>query len=96
MAAAFEIVSEKSDAAKPVIKAPAAPDRTAAINTLLLLLKTLSQRTVVALADLRTVLSAAAAFYLWCDLPAEPSPGRLIALGMFALFILVINWIWRR
>lgn len=93
----FEVVGGGEEpAGTPRVETAPKKDWAEATKILLLMLKTLSERTIVALADLRTLLSAGAAFYLWVDLPAEPTTGRLIALAMFATFILAINWIWRR
>lgn len=74
--------------------APQPKDNTAAIQTLMLLLKTLGQRFVVALSNLRTLLSAGAVFWMFMSIPA-PGTYHLIAEAMFSLFVLAVNWIWR-
>jgi len=62
----------------------------------MLSLKALSQRALVALADLFCLFTAASVFWLFYLIPEDPSPQRLIALGVYAVFILLLNVIVRR
>lgn len=72
--------------------APPQPPPNAAINVLLLALKTLSQRALVAFTKLFTLLTVGAAFWLWMSIP-EPNTNQLVSLGMYAVFTLIVNWI---
>lgn len=83
---AFEIVPDEDPAS--------APDRVGA-GMLLLGLKTLSQRAVAAIADLFTLATVGSVFWLWYA-SLEPSIHQLIGLGMYACFVLAINFIVRR
>lgn len=68
----------------------------AALALLLVALKTLSQKTILAMAALRRwlfrLLTAGSVFWLWLSIP-EPSPHQLVGLGMYAVFIIVVNGI---
>lgn len=64
----------------------------AAIATLLLALKTLSQKALLAFIQLFTLLTVGSAFWLWMTIP-QPDTHQLISLGMYAVFVLVTNWI---
>lgn len=64
-------------------------------DTILLALSALSQRTIVALGQLFTLLTVASAFVLWFVTP-EPTVYQLVKLGLYALFVLGANWIVRR
>lgn len=74
----------KSD---PIVKVSA--------DALLLALRALSQRFVVALANLFTLLTVGSAFWLWWSIP-DPSNTQLASLGMYALFVVAINVIVRK
>ena len=64
-------------------------------DALVLALTALSQRFIVALANLFTLLTVASAFVLWYVTP-DPSVYQLVKLGLYALFVLGANWIVRR
>ena len=74
---------------------PKAPDQGAAIIMLQIALKALSQRALVAIADLFTLLTVGSAFWLWHSIPA-PDDRQIAALTIYALFVLAANWIVRR
>ena len=68
-----------------------------AIDFLLFLLKPLSQKTVIALGNLFSLLTVISVFWLaYGILPAAPTNQQLIGLGGYAVFVSVINWIVRR
>jgi len=62
---------------------------------LTLALKALSQRALVAIADLFTLLTVGSAFWLWSSIPA-PNDRQIIALSIYACFVLAANYIVRR
>jgi hypothetical protein len=65
------------------------------IAMLTLALKALSQRALVAIADLFTLLTVGSAFWLWASIPA-PNDRQIIALSIYACFVLAANYIVRR
>jgi hypothetical protein len=73
---------------------PPAPDNAAAVRLLQIALIALSQRALIAAADLFTLLTVASAFWLWWSIPA-PNDRQIIALSIYALFVLAANWIVR-
>jgi hypothetical protein len=87
----FEVVGGTEADSKP-----AAPvDHGVAIAMLTIGLKALSQRALVAVADLFTLLTVASAFWLWWSIPA-PNDRQIVALSIYALFVLAANYIVRR
>jgi hypothetical protein len=65
-----------------------------AVRLIQLALAALSQRALVAVADLFTLLTVASAFWLWSSIPA-PNDRQIIALSIYACFVLAANWIVR-
>jgi hypothetical protein len=74
---------------------PKPPGLGAATNILLLALKVLAQRTLVAIADLFMLLTVGSAWWLWWSVP-RPDVLQIVALGIYALFVLLANWIVRK
>ena len=66
-----------------------------ATDALMLALKGLSQRAIIAVDNLFTLLTVGSAFWLWLSIPS-PSTYQLIGLAMYAVFVLAANWIVRR
>lgn len=91
----FQVVEDEVDqfGAKPV--APPEPS-SAAVAMLMLSLKALSQRALIALADLFCLFTAFSVFWLFFLMPEDPSPQRIATLGIYAVFILLLNLIVRR
>ncbi len=71
------------------------PDNGAAVRMLTLALAALSQRALVAVADLFTLLTCTGAWYLWYSIP-NPNDKQIIALSIYAAFTLAANYIVRR
>lgn len=71
---------------------PGAP----AVAMLALALKALSQRALIAISNLFCLLTAASVFYLWAQMPEDPSWQRIGALSIYATFIVILNVIVRR
>ena len=67
----------------------------AAASAIGLALKALSQRAIAATRDVFTLLSVGSGFWLWFNIP-DPKPTQIIALSLYALFILSANVIVRR
>ena len=79
----FEVV-EESDAPEPL-----------AVSGVMLALRALSQRALVAAADLFCLLTVFGAWWLWWSVP-DPNVNQITSLSIYALFVLAANWIVRR
>ena len=90
MAEPFRIVPEDETDTAP------AQESSLHINALMLALSALSQRALVALSKLFTLLTVASAFALWWPTLPSPSVYQIIALTIYAIFLLSINWLVRR
>ncbi len=67
---------------------PTASRETALGSLLMMSLKALSQRALVALASLVDLALIASAFVIWRSVMGEPSVLQLVGVGMYAAFIL--------
>ncbi len=67
-----------------------------AAQALMLALTALSQRALVALSSLFSLVTVGATFWLAMSVAANPSVYQIVTLGIFSAFVLVINWIVRR
>lgn len=76
--------------------APDTDAENAAMSMILLGLKTLSQRTIVALGDLFTTLTCISAFWLWYSVLPAPNAYQLVGVGLYGLFILLLHIIRRK
>lgn len=66
-----------------------------ATEGLLLALNGLSKRAIAAVRDIFTLLSVGSAFWLWFSIP-NPSVTQIVALSIYAVFILAANVIVRK
>ena len=73
-----------------------APTNDAATAMLALALRALSQRALVAVASLFTLLTCATVFWLSLEVIPHPDPLQLGVLVFYALFVTAINIIVRR
>lgn len=64
----------------------------AATQLLILALKTLSQRALLAIASIKGMLLAGTVFWLALNVNIDPTPGRLMGLGLYAAFILIVGY----
>ena len=83
----FEVIQDESETSNT---------EQAATSLLLLSLKALSQKTLVALASMFSLLTVASVFWLAMTIMGNPNVYQLVGLGGYACFILTINWIVRR
>lgn len=94
MAHGFTLVQENDE--QPAPTAPQAPQQPRAhqlaIDMLQIALRALSQRFVIALASLFTLLTVGSAFYLWLLTP-DPTEKQIVSLTIYSVFIVVINYL---
>jgi hypothetical protein len=67
----------------------------AAVAGVMLALRALSQRALVAAADLFCLLTVFGAWWLWWSVP-DPNAYQITSLSIYALFVLAANWIVRK
>ena len=63
---------------------------TAALNLLLLSLKTVSQRALTAFASLFVMFNAAGVFYLWLTTLPNITTQQIVGLTIYSIFVLVL------
>lgn len=69
------------------------PVHNVATSILFTSLKALSQRAVIALANLFVLLTAISAFWLWFATMPSPSVLQLVGLSLYGVLILALNWL---
>ena len=75
--------------------APPQPNLTQALTSLMFLsMKSLSQKSLVALAALTDLAIVSSAFVLWLMVIANPTQAQLVGVGLYGLFVLAVIW-WR-
>lgn len=91
----FKVIGQEPDEPAPPQQNP--QDQAVAIKMIQIALSAIWQQAIIAVAHLFTLLSVASAFVLWIMIP-DPNTRQLIAMGMFAVFILTANLlvIWSR
>lgn len=72
---------------------PADPVHNVATSILFTSLRALSQRAVIALANLFVLLTAVSAFWLWYATMPAPSVLQLVGLSLYGVLILALNWL---
>jgi hypothetical protein len=65
----------------------------AATTVLLTALRALSQRTLIALANLFVLATAISAWWLWMVTMPSPSVLQLVGLALYGTLILLLNWL---
>ena len=98
----FEVVEEPESPPPMPLPAPqvppqkrADPEDSAAAGVIMLALKALSQRALVAIESMFTLITVFSAFVLWYKIPT-PNEHQIVALALYAVFVLAANWIVRR
>lgn len=86
----LKLVDESPDTPKPSLLDDAGA------SMLFLGLKTLSQRTIVALSNAFTLLTCASAFWLWQDVLPNPNVYQLIGLFLYGVFLLALHIVRRK
>lgn len=71
-------------------------DTGAAMKIMMLALKSLSQKALVALSSLFSAAAVASAWALWYGVLREPTVLQLVGCGMYACFILAVEIVRRR
>lgn len=83
-------------AQQPLQPPPQSPATQAALAGLIIALKALSQRTIVALASLFDLVLIGSAFVLWWQIIDDPNALRITAAGMYSGFIASVLLMRRR
>lgn len=65
----------------------------ASLSLLMLALKTLSQRTIVAIAALRGMVLAGTVFWAAMSILPSPNTDKLVGLGLYGLFVLILEYV---
>ena len=91
----FELVSEPDEVPEQPSARPAVDKPPRELGLLLIALKALSQRAIAAIADMFTLLTVFGVWWLWWAIP-DPNPNQIVALSIFAIFVLAANWLVRR
>jgi hypothetical protein len=79
---------ETTEPAAPQPPPPPSP----LLGLLILTLKTLSQRTLIALTACADLGMVASAFVLWWSVMEAPTVLQLVGVGMYGVFILAVLW----
>lgn len=91
MSGAFRLIGEEEEP-RP---APTVTPMENATGMLMLALRSLSKRFVSALLNLFGLFTLASVWWLWMSTP-NPDANQLISLGMYATFVVVMNFLTRR
>lgn len=89
----FEIIPDTPETATATVAG--SRESSAAFAAVMLALKALSQRAVVALAALQTLIMVGSAFWLAMSIAPNPNTYQLAGLSIYAVFLLLICWITR-
>lgn len=80
------------DPMAPPEPAPPVPnEEPAGTNILLMALRALSQRTIIAISNLFVLAAAGSAFWLWYVTLPQPSVPQLVGLGLYGMLILALT-----
>jgi hypothetical protein len=90
-----EPVPDLIQAAPPRSVQPPSQNLDRITGMLMMALRALSQRTVIALASLVDLALAGSVFVLWLLVIAQPTQLQLVGLGMYGAFILICLWLRR-
>jgi hypothetical protein len=86
---------EETDVPEIAPAPPPQPNLTHALTSLMFLsMKSLSQKSLVALAALTDLAIVSSAFVLWLMVIANPTQAQLVGVGLYGLFVLAVIW-WR-
>jgi hypothetical protein len=92
----FEIIDEtETPDVRPQPRPAANQQQDAAFSALMLALKTLSQKTLIALSRLTSMAMTASVFWLFMSIP-DPHTNPLIWGGMYSIFVLALQYFMSR
>lgn len=69
------------------------PVQNAATSMLLMSLRALSQRAVVAVSQLFTLITVGSAWWLWYAALPNPTITQLVELALYGVLVLLLNWL---
>jgi hypothetical protein len=75
----------------PDTTSPAQALQREAITMMFLALKTISQKSVIALSNLFTVATASSVFVLWLNIISEITDRQIVAASIYSVFVLILN-----
>lgn len=84
--------AEPTPAAAPAPR-PQTATENATTNMLMLALRALSQRSLIALSNLFVLLTAASAWWLWMVTLPAPSIAQLVGLALYGALILALDYL---
>ena len=96
MAGKFALISETDVSETGETPKPEATAGGFEIGMLLLALKALSQRTVVAVSNLFTLAALGSVCWVWSSVLPTPDTYKLVGAGCYSLFVLALEFIRRR
>lgn len=93
----FERVSDPEPELRVNPPPPQSPPflQSVSIQMLGMALAALGQRALLALSACFTLLTVGSGFYLWLQTP-NPTDRQIVSLTIYAVFILLINWLAKR
>jgi hypothetical protein len=95
MARGFQEVQDEQVGAVNVVDHPAKESALTA-QALTIIFAQLSKKALIAISSLFTAAALFSAWWLWADVLPNPTNHQLVGVGMYALFILAIEFIRRR
>lgn len=90
----FKLIGQEDEPAAAT--APAKPSDDIPSRVIVFALQTLAKRTLVAISNLFSLLLAGSAFALWWSVLPQPTILQLVGLGLYAAFVLVLDFARRR
>jgi ABC-type siderophore export system fused ATPase/permease subunit len=92
----FEIIDEtETPDVRPQPRPAANQQQDAAFSALMLALKAMSQKTVIALSKLAALAMVGSVFWLFMSIP-NPSTNQIVWGGMYSVFILLLTFLMSR
>jgi hypothetical protein len=89
----FGAEAEQPQPTPPPPQQPSQSAQHAATSMLLLALRALSQRALVAITQLFTLITVGSAWWLWYAALPNPTITQLVELGLYGVLILLLNWL---
>lgn len=95
MANAFKVVGEETIESPQITPNRSPEDANKALQILMLSLRVVGQRFVIAISNLFTAAALASAWFLWREILPNPTTAQLVGVGLYAAFLLAIEFVRR-